>query len=109
MCMQFQDLGHPRVHACSAALKADVDVLGLCIEERRVGSLQMVYARGIIPVDLDTVPVEDALPPIVQRLPGRPKTKRIRRAHEDRPSTIHFCSLCGERGHTRKTCPENFA
>ena len=108
-CMMFQDLGIPCPHACSAAFKANVDYRTLYIDERRVGSLQAVYRAGIIPVDLERVEPVALLPPLVQRQAGRPKVKRIRRPNEDRPRRIYLCSLCGEAGHTRKTCPHNFA
>ena len=71
-CKQFEDLGIPCVHACSAAFVAHVDVSTLCIEERRVSALRRVYAEGIMPVDMGTVPVEPVKPPFVRRLPGRP-------------------------------------
>ena len=47
--------------------------------------------------------------PLVQRLPGRPRIKRIRRQEEDRPRRVAFCSFCGRRGHNIRTCPENYA
>ena len=108
-CMKFQDYGYPCNHACSAALLAGVDIASLCIDERRVGALQRVYETGIIPVDIDTIPSIPLEPPLVHRQAGRPKVNRIRRRDEDRPKRIYFCSLCGETGHTKKTCPENFA
>ena len=89
-CMEFQDLGYPCIHACAAAQTAGVDVLSLCIHERRVGALQRVYEQGVALVDMENVPTEVVLPPIVQRQPGRPKSRRIRRAQEERPSRITF-------------------
>ena len=103
-CSLFQDLGYPCAHACSAALKADIDPHTLCIAERRVGALQAVYRAGIIPVDLETIPSLPLEAPLVQRQAGRPKVKRIRRQDRNR-RILHFCSLCGEEGHTRRTCP----
>ena len=47
--------------------------------------------------------------PLVQRLPGRPRIKRIRRQEEDGPRRVPFCSFCGRRGHNIRTCPENYA
>ena len=84
-CMMFQDLGYPCVHACSAALLACVDVPSLCIDERRIGALRMVYEFGVIPVDIETIHPVPLEPPFVQRLPGRPKVKRIHRRNEDQP------------------------
>ena len=108
-CMKFQDYGYPCNHACAAALLAGVDITSLCIDERRVGALRRVYEMGIIPVDIETILPIPLEPPLVQRLPGRPKVKRIRRRDEDRRKRIYFCSLCGETGHTKNTCPENYA
>ena len=105
-CMKFQDYGYPCKHACSAALQAGVDIPSLCIDERRVGALRRVYAFGIIPVDLLTIPSIPLEPPIVQRQAGRPKANRIRRWDEGRPKRINLCSLCGETGHNKKTCPQ---
>ena len=108
-CRMFEDLGIPCVHACCAALASGVSIPALCIEERRVGTLQLVYSEGISMVDIENVPSEPILPPLVKRLPGRPRTKRIRRAEEDRPTRITSCSFCGKRGHNIRTCPENYA
>ena len=105
-CKLFQDMGYPCVHGCSAALKGGVNIPSLCINERRVGTLRRVYEAGIIPIDLDTIRTMVLLPPLVQRQVGRPKVKRIRRQIEDRPKSIHFCSLCRQSGHNAKTCPE---
>ena len=105
-CLLFQDFGYPCIHACSAALKGGVDIQSLCIDERRVGSLQAVYQFGIIPIDLETVQSMALLPPLVQRQTGRPKVKRIRSQNEYRQKKIHFCSFCHKRGHNVKTCPE---
>ena len=108
-CKQFEDLGYPCVHACSAALFSGVRIPSLCIPERRVGSLQMVYAEGIVLVDMESVRPQILASPLVQRLPGRPRIKRIRRAEEDRPRRVVFCSFCGRRGHNFRTCQENYA
>ena len=105
-CLLFQDLGYPCIHACSAALKAGVDIATLCIDERRVGSLQAVYQFGIVPVDLETIQPMALLPPLVQRQTGRPKVKRIRSRIEDSQKRVYFCSFCHKRGHNVKTCPE---
>ena len=104
-CMKFQDLGYPCKHACAAALLAGVDIPSLCIDERRVGALRRVYEFGIIPIDMETIPLIPIEPPLIKRQAGRPKVKRIRRRDEDRPKKIHYCSSCGETGHNKKTCP----
>ena len=107
--MLLQDVPRPRVsmpHACSAAFAAGIDVLTLCIEERRVQSLQMVYARGIIPIDMDDVESENVLPPIVKRPSGRPKKIRMRSTQEELPSRITSCSGCKKRGHNIRTSPD---
>ena len=108
-CKMFQDLGYPCVHACSAAIMAGVDVPSLCIEARRVRALQAVYARGVVPADIEDVPSEPVLPPIPRRLPGRPHVSRFRPAHETRQKRENFCSKCHRSGHNRTTCPENVA
>ena len=107
-CMMFQDLGYPCVHACIAALTAGVDIETLCIFERRIGALRMVYANGIVPVDIDSIEPEDLDPPTVQRQRGRPMIRRIRRQIEEQ-KRANFCSLCHERGHNKRTCPLNVA
>ena len=55
-CIKFKNHGIPREYVCSAALKDGVDILSLCIDERRIGTLRMVYQYGIIPVDIETIP-----------------------------------------------------
>ena len=102
----FQDIGYPCPHACSAAFAAGIDVLTLCVEERRVQSLQMVNARRIIPVDMDDVEPENVLPPIVKRPSERPKKIRMRRTQDELPSRITSCSGCKKRGHNIRTCPD---
>ena len=106
-CKMFQDLGYPCAHACAATLESQIDIMALCIDERRIGSLRAVYEMGIIPVDIESVQSMALLPPLVQRLPGRPKSKRIRSEVEDRYKRANFCSQCGKRGHNKRTCPEN--
>ena len=101
-CMKFQDLGYQCKHACAAALLADLDIPSLCIDERRVGALRRVYEFGIIPIDLETIPLILSERPPVQRQAGRPKVKRIRRRDEDRPKKIRFCALIGKQGMTRR-------
>ena len=108
-CKQFRDLGYPCVHACSAALFSDVRIPSLCIPERRVGALQMIYAEGIVLVDMENVRSQVLASPLVQRLPGRPRIKRVRRQEEDRPRRVAFCSFCGRGGHNITTGPDNFA
>ena len=112
-CMKFQDYGYPCAHACSAALLAGVDITSLCIDERRVGALRRVYEMGIIPIDIETIPSIPLEPPLVQRQAGRPKVNRIHPRVEDAPppppKRLYTCTLCREPGHTKKTCPENFA
>ena len=104
-CMKFQDLGYPCKHACAAALLAGGDIPSLCIDERRVGALRRVYEFGIIPIDMETIPLIPIEPPLIKRQAGRPKVKRIPRRDEDRPKKIHDCSTRGETGHDKKTCP----
>ena len=102
-CNLFQDLGYPCPHACSATLHVGVDIPSLCIDERMIGSLLMVYDTGIVPVDIDNVPSHVLEPPLVQRQAGRPMVNRIGPQHEDRPTRINHCSVCNERGHNKKT------
>ena len=52
------------------------------------------------------------LPPISRRMPGRPKTKRVRDAREgganhklSKKGRKGLCSLCHEEGHNRRCCP----
>ena len=106
-CKEFQDLGYPCVHACAAARSAHVDIAPLCLDERRVGSLRAVYEIGIIPVDMETVVPEDVEPPVFHRQAGRPKTKRIRKRHEGKRKRIVFCTICGQTGHNKRSCPQN--
>ena len=105
-CKMFQDLGYPCAHACAAALETQIDIMTLCIDERRIGALRAVYEMGIIPVDVESVQSMVLLPPLVHRLPGRPKSKRIRSKAEDRYKRANFCSQCGKRGHNIRTCPD---
>ena len=108
-CMLFQDLGFPCVHACSAALKANIDPRTLCIGERQVGALQAVYQFGVIPVDIETVPSMALLPPLVQRAAGRPRVIRIERRDDGGQTRVNCCTLCGQPGHKKHTCPQNYA
>ena len=108
-CKTFEDMGFPCRHACAAAILANVEIRSLCSQERRVGSLQRTYSEGIMVVDMRNVPVQHLEPPLIKRLPGRPKERRIRSQVEDRPRKCVFCSLCGIRGQYITTCPENYA
>ena len=105
-CKLFRDLGDQCPHACSDTLHAGVDIPSLCIVERMIGSLLMVYDTGIVPVDIDNVPFHVLEPPLVQRQAGRPKVNRIGPQHEVRPTRINHCSAYIERGHN-ETYPKN--
>jgi hypothetical protein len=71
-------------------------------------ALKELFKRNIVPVVLDSVAYDgQTKPPVVtQRMSGRPKVKRIRRRSEllNAENSPVSCSICGQRGHNRRTC-----
>ncbi|KAL0307661.1 UNVERIFIED_CONTAM: hypothetical protein Sangu_3017100 [Sesamum angustifolium] len=62
------------------------------------------------PQDLEVEPT-NLLPPIVRRMPGRPKKNRRKEPGEApnvvRRSNMVRCKVCNDLGHNKRTCPVN--
>ncbi|KAL0306893.1 UNVERIFIED_CONTAM: hypothetical protein Sradi_6106600 [Sesamum radiatum] len=62
------------------------------------------------PQDLEVEPT-NLLPPIVRRMPGRPKKNRRKEPGEApnvvRRSNMVTCKVCNDLGHNKRTCPVN--
>ena len=71
-------------------------------------SVHGLFTRNIVPVVLDSLSFDgERKPPLIlHRTAGRPKLKRIRRRSELAEESRVSCSICGKRGHNRRTCKE---
>ncbi|KAH6572088.1 hypothetical protein BASA62_003555, partial [Batrachochytrium salamandrivorans] len=68
-------------------------------------SLKAIYSNSVTPVVLDgIVPGEIGLPPAITRRAGRPKSRRIRSRGETNFEDQYTCTVCGIKGHNRRTC-----
>ena len=73
----------------------------------RYKALHGLYRPNICPVITDSLEYDgETLPPLEKKPAGRPKKKRYRRRsiHVDRQKSPIRCSICGKRGHNKKTC-----
>jgi hypothetical protein len=71
----------------------------------KYASLQNLYHPNLISVIVDTIKYDGKTkPPIrAKRAAGRPKVKGYRELLDASQSRVK-CSLCGARGHNRRTC-----
>ena len=71
--------------------------------------VQSSFTNNIYPVCLETIEHdgETKEPPLPKQQPGRPKTKRLRKRSKyvELEESPIICSICGKRGHNRRTCP----
>ncbi|KAL0442115.1 UNVERIFIED_CONTAM: hypothetical protein Sradi_0150400 [Sesamum radiatum] len=70
-------------------------------------SIHPVPDQTFWPHGVDVTPT--LLPPIIKRMPGRPKKNRRKEQGEEpnaiRKSNMVKCKVCNELGHNRRTCP----
>ncbi|KAK4394358.1 hypothetical protein Sango_1906600 [Sesamum angolense] len=70
-------------------------------------SIHPVPDQTFWPHGVDVTPT--LLPPIIKRMPGRPKKSRRKEQGEEpnaiRRSNMVKCKVCNELGHNRRTCP----
>ena len=98
-------------HECMSILTGVTAKVPVSYVANRLGhfykkpSLMNVYAGIIQPVPIDALPFDGLLPPITRAQAGRPKKVRLRNRSElqSEDSPI-VCSLCGARGHNKRTC-----
>jgi MULE transposase domain/Ulp1 protease family, C-terminal catalytic domain len=113
-CGLCQDLCYPCRHYMAIFRKVKEYTYAQVIESVNIAnfykytSLQNLYHPNIIPVIIDTIKYDGKTKPPIRgkRAAGRPKVKRYRRRSEllDASESKIKCSLCGARGHNRRTC-----
>jgi hypothetical protein len=112
-CGVWQEFHYPCHHACAYFRKwLEKDLTHVFQSEvdevYSYHALKELFKRNIVPVVLDSVAYDgQTKPPVVtQRMSGRPKVKRIRRRSEllNAENSPVSCSICGQRGHNRRTC-----
>ncbi|XP_062104331.1 uncharacterized protein LOC133815514 [Humulus lupulus] len=101
----------PCVHALASYEQAGIEVYDLCSNYYKLETWALAYVDTIYPVpqqeDWDINEVEvlpKVLPPNVPIKRGRAKLKRIPSVGEGK-KWIKRCGLCGQPGHSKKTCP----
>ena len=112
-CGVWQDFMYPCRHGCAVYRKwkekqFNYVLANLVHPYYKFEFVKQTFRNNVFPVSLDAIKYDGVTkPPMVsKRQPGRPRTKRIRRRSEylepeDSPVT---CSICGKRGHNRRTC-----
>jgi hypothetical protein len=113
-CGAWQDFLYPCRHACAVYRKwKEKDfsyVVGNLVHPYYTFEfVHNSFKNNVLPVCLETIEYDGVTrePSLPKRQSGRPKTKRIRRRSkfvelEESPIT---CSICGKRGHNRRSCP----
>jgi hypothetical protein len=113
-CGVWQEFMYPCRHGCAVYRKwkekqFDYVLANLVHPYYKFEFVKETFRNNVFPVSLDTIEYDGVTKPptSIQRQPGRPRTKRIRRRSEfldpeDSPAVT--CSKCGKRGHNRRTC-----
>jgi hypothetical protein len=102
---EFNDFKRPCVHACSEITLAGKTFMDYVEHFYKKPCLQNVYAGIVQPVSIEALPSDGLLPPITPAQAGRPKKVRLRNRSElQTEDSPIVCSLCGERGHNKRTC-----
>jgi MULE transposase domain/SWIM zinc finger len=113
-CGVWQDFLYPCRHACAVFRKWKERefsyVLGNLVHPFYTFEfVHNSFTKNVFPVCLETIEYdgETKEPKSPRRQAGRPQKKRIRKRSkfvevEESPVT---CSICGKRGHNRRTCP----
>ena len=105
-CKWYQEHGVPCYHACAVLLKHGMPAEDLCTDMAKTDTLVRLYSATVFPVDSDDLEEMTVIPPEVPKKIGRPKGKRIKNRLEKTTRGKNCCSLCGEVGHNKRTCPE---
>ena len=113
-CSVWQDFLYPCRHACAVFRKWKEKeftyVLVNLVHPHYTlfEFVQNTFKNNVFPVCLETIEYDGVTkePPLPKQQPGRPKKNRLRRQSkfaelEESPIT---CSICGKRGHNRRTC-----
>jgi hypothetical protein len=110
-CGIWQEYRYPCVHACAYFRKWVENNLQYVLQSEvddyySYSSVHGLFTRNIVPVVLDSLSFDGKTKPplVLHRTAGRPKMKRIRRRSELAEESRVSCSICGERGHNRRTC-----
>ena len=102
-CLQFQQMQYPCVHAAATISFCRQNIHDYVSHAYKTDNLKQLYSLPIYPILIDELIPQNVLPPVVRRLPGRPKKLRIRNRNEDSNSHV-TCSLCQQLGHNKRTC-----
>ncbi|KAH6575073.1 hypothetical protein BASA60_005195 [Batrachochytrium salamandrivorans] len=104
-CGKFQEYQFPCHHAAVVFVKAGLSPIHFMEASYYTASLKAIYSNPVTPVVLDDiVPGDIVLPLAITRRAGRPKSMRIRSRGETNFEDQYTCTVCGNKGHNRRTC-----
>jgi hypothetical protein len=104
-CREFQEMLFPCAHAAVAVAKIRQPIDRFVHSTYLVRSLQAVYSKEVISVDLETLEYNEGLePPTVTRKAGRPRKIRLRSRGDVAQEDRYYCRQCGQQGHNSRTC-----
>ena len=115
-CRLWQLSGLPCAHAIAVIFKVNrfvEEYVPTCFRKKCFVDAyhQYLYPVGGMSFWPDTSELSRILPPITKKMPGRPRKKRIRAAHENkttnrvsRTGVTMTCSNCQQKGHNKKGC-----
>lgn len=120
-CGVWEEMQYPCVHAHAAILHEKELVSSYVHAAFLVSSCKEAVSGTIVPVDVEVCDRDEtSLPPIVQRRPGKQKTRRFPSAGEEEEKSSGIeqgdsaptsksairCSVCDLTGHNKRTCPQ---
>ncbi|KAH6590260.1 hypothetical protein BASA50_009520 [Batrachochytrium salamandrivorans] len=104
-CGKFKKYQFPCHHAAVVFVKAGLSPIHFMAASYYTASLKAIYSNLVTPVVLDDIVPEDiVLPPVIMKRAERPKSRRIRSRGETNFEDQYTCTVCGNKGHNRRTC-----
>lgn len=102
-CKDFYEYQGPCTHAIAASRHQGGDPLALFYNRYTTQYFRRTYSHPVIPVSINDLRSDSLiLPPLIRKLPGRPRTKRYRKGQWSRKQKQ--CGNCLDWGHSRRTC-----
>lgn len=103
-CGYFQEHKLPCSHVAAVIAEKGLSVENYCAPGYFTATLKAAYQATIIPVDISKLKPSQLLPPSFIPQKGRPKKLRFKSRAELESNSRIICSLCGKRGHNKRTC-----
>jgi hypothetical protein len=102
-CTNFREYEAPCCHVIIVCKYGQKDPFDYMSDFYTIRAFRFTYQRPLPPISINDLRSDHTIkPPILVKLRGRPKTKRIRKGALKKAPRI--CGNCGEKGHNRRSC-----